>query len=372
MPDRTERVIDAELRYAFLWGLEGALPNQPQAQVIPVGEGTLLVMIQAIDGLTLEGLPSDGLHLDDRCVIWPSGQEVAALMDPRVVAFIGMVNAKTILEATAVNFIRQDADEEIHEDSAEATLRSAMAWTQQFLFSLWLVKDNSGSAGDGHLFLVKESGESGVISLRPGVMNFTADCHRKSVNVSRAELGEAISLFERVKAITPQGEWRLDEPRPSGLVFDSRIVRTIYYAQAARAHAEIAVKLAFQCLCFESLFASSSDSIRHRVSERPALLVGTGGQQSRVVYDDITALYKARSSIVHGDPIAAKRVRKLQALAVRADEHLRRAIRGILETPALLALFSANKAEDVDDYFLERILSDSVQSAPRGTGDDSP
>jgi hypothetical protein len=182
------------------------------------------------------------------------------------------------------------------------------------------------------------------------------------------ELDQAIEHFNRLKAIIPQGPWNFDEPRPRGVVFESRIVRTTYYAEAARMSAEIALKLAFQCLCFESLFASSADSISHRVSERAGLLIGTSGPNSRQIYADVREVYKARSTVVHGDPIKQRDIPGLRQVAFKGDAHLRQAIRKILESPHLLTLFSTNNSKTIDQFFLKRIFPGEEPTEGRATG----
>lgn len=318
-----------------------------------------IIFIQAIQELELPPLPVDGLRLDDSCCLCPVGDEVRMLLDHILLPFIGAVHHETLRNAPAVNYVKQLSSAPITQDEADRTLLGLMTWSQLFLLSTWLVKDNSGNTGDGHLLLAEVGpGVKGVHSQRPGVLNFTADCHRVSTTLCQEEFDAAVAHFNQLKGIIPFREWKFDEPRPSGLIFDSRLVRTIYFAQAARASAEIALKLAFQCLCFESLCASSADSISHRVCERAALLLGPGGKGSRAVYATVRELYKQRSVVVHGDPIKQKKIPELRELAKRADDCLRRTLWRILASEELLKLFSTNNATAIDEYFLGRIFPD--------------
>lgn len=324
-----------------------------------------LIVIQAITEVTLEGLPGDGIQLDDDCVITPITGEIRFLSENIFQPFIGKVHHETIINASAANFLKQTSDTPVDQESAERFLLRAMTWTQLLLFGLCLVKDNSVNTSDGHLLLAQiGEGVRGFWSQRPGVLNFTADCHRVPSTFSPAEVDEAFSLFEKMKTIIPQGPYSISEPRPSGLIFDSRVVRTIYFAQAARASADVGVKLAFQCLCFESLFASSSDSISHRVSERTALLIGADASDQRSVYTVMRDLYGARSTVVHGDPLKASALPALRELAKQADSFLRRAIRRLLETEELLTLFSNKKHGPIDEYFLKRIFPGEPPAPP--------
>jgi len=325
-----------------------------------------LIFIQAMTEVTIEGLPPAGIELDPEAIIVrPINAKVLSAARMLFHPFIGRIHLETIETAGAANFLDQIRDHPVDETFARRFVMRSMAWTQQFLFSLWLVKDNSGNAGDGHLLLAEVGrGPTGFYSQRPGVLNFTADCHRTPTSFSAGELEEALGYYHKLKGITPEGEYHIDAPRPSGLVFDSRVVRTIYFAQAARSSADIAVKMAFQCLCFESLFASSSDSITHRVSERAAILVGSDAVDQRRVYDDVKKLYATRSQVVHGNPIRHADLSALREVAKRADEHLRRSIRRIVASPELSELFAKKDWRPVDEYFLERILTGPPSTTP--------
>jgi len=329
-----------------------------------------LIVIQAITELRLEGQPPEGIQLDDDCIIRPLDERIRFLSQNIFHPFIGLIHHESIINASAANFLEQVSETPVDDEASKGFLLRTMTWTQLFLLSLWLIKDNSGNVGDGHLLLAEVGkGVHGFWSQRPGVLNFTADCHRLPSTFSKAEIDEAVALFARLKAVLPQGPYNLDEPRPSGLVFDSRVVRTVYFAQAARASADVAVKVAFQCLCFESLFASSSDSISHRVSERTAALIGLDGPDKRSVYTGMRKLYNARSTVVHGDPIKVSALPALRERAKQADSYLRRAIRKLLEMEELLTLFSSRKHEAIDAYFLMQIFPGNAPTPPAaGTG----
>lgn len=317
-----------------------------------------VIVVQAIEEVTLEGLPREGIRLDEDCIICPVDDELRQLSEAVLRPFVGIVHHETVINAQAANYLKQISDDPVDEDAARRFLLRTMAWVQHFLFSLWLVKDNSGNTGDGHLLLAEVGrGVQGFFTQRPGVLNFTSECHRLPTAFGRDEVLRAVELFTKVKAMTPQGEWRLDEVRPSGLVFDSRVVRSVYFAQAARASSEIGIKMAFQCLCFESLFASSVDSISHRVSERTAVLVGSSEPERRAVYGDIRELYKVRSIVVHGDPLKQTALPGHREVAMRADGHLRSAIVRILESDELMALFGRKDSKPVDEFFLRELFS---------------
>jgi hypothetical protein len=130
----------------------------------------------------------------------------------------------------------------------------------------------------------------------------------------------------------------------------------MYFAQGARKNADLGIKLAFYCICFESLFASESDSISHRVSERAAILIGSSADERRAIYRDIRQLYSVRSKVVHGASLTPHRIEGLREVSKKCDEHLRRSIRLILDDRAVFGLMQGS-SEAIDAYFLERLLS---------------
>ena len=318
---------------------------------------TDLYFIQGIEEVELAGLTNEGLELNEHCTIFPINDQVRQVAKTMFLPIVGRVQHQTIVTAGAANMIAQTNEGAVEDDSAKRSLLAVMTWTQLFLFSLWLVKDNSGNATDGHALLVEDSTDNvRMFSQRPGVLNFTAESRRVATSYSAEEVRVAIQHFHRLQEIMPRGEWHFDEPRPSGLVFGSRIVRSMYFAQAARSSADVAVKILFYCLAFESLFASSSDSISHRVSERAASIIDTSGEERRKIYRDVRQLYSTRSQVVHGNPLRARDLPALREQSKQGDDHLRQNIRRIIGAADLFQLFSGGGGTPVDELFLKQLF----------------
>jgi hypothetical protein len=356
-------------------GADGGASEPHPAQVKKGRGGVDIYVVVPIEEVVLEGLPATGLQVDHDCILFPDKAEVLQFTDlplcenrRAVREIIGEADRNTIINAGAVVFARQESQQDLDEPTARRFLLRVMTLAEQFLFMLWLVKDNSGNTGDGFIALgVQDRGITHLFTQRPGGLNFTANCDRVLTQFMAAEVETAARYFAKFSTVNPQIEWRLDAPRPSGLIHKPRIVRTMYFAQAARRNAELGLKLAFYCICFESLFASESDSISHRVAERAAILIGAPGEQRREIYRDIRQLYSARSKVVHGASFSPERIEGLRQLAQKCDEHLRKAIRLILDDAALLDLFSNRSSEAIDAYFLEQLFPGNPPTATSGT-----
>ena len=334
-----------------------------------------IYVVVALEAVTLEALPRKGLTLDDDCIVFPDKTEALTFVDLPLCEsglplrqVIGEVARNTIRDAGAVVFITQASETDIDDAQARRLLMRVMALTEQLLFMLWLVKDNSGNTGDGFIALgVPGKGIRSVFTQRPGGLNFTAECDRRQTPFSIEEVETAVRYFEQFSKINPQIEWRLDAPRPSGLIYKARLIRTMYFAQAARQNAEIGVKLAFYCICFESLFAGESDSISHRVAERAAILLASSGEKRQAIYRDIRKLYSIRSKVVHGASLNADQLEALREVSKTCDEHLRRAVRRILDDAELLDLFTMRSSDAIDTYFIGKLFPASPPGPTAGT-----
>jgi hypothetical protein len=320
-----------------------------------LGGGSLEVYVaQALSELTFEGLPNEGLKLDDDCIICPVTKEVLDAIE----GFrqrIGDTNIQSIAGAGAVNFLVQTSPTPLDDEQCRRLLLRTIVLSQQFLLSLWLVKDNSANTGEAHLALVDGPRLVATYGQHAGGLNFTADCDRVSTPFTKEEVNEAVAFYRQLEGIIPTVEWKSAEPRTSGLIIKSRFLRALYFAQAARASADIGVKIAFYCICFESLFSTDRDALSHRIAERAAVFIETAVDR-RTIYQDIKTLYGIRSTVVHGDPLNKERLAEFREIAKKADGRIRRTFQQILADPTLLELFTTKNSAAIESHFLDRLF----------------
>lgn len=326
-----------------------------------------IFLVQSISELTLVGIPPDGLTLDDDCIIrtmTPEIGSVAHAMTPH----IGLINYSSVVAAGAVCFLAQHSPTPLTEEEARRLLLRAITLTQQFLLSLWLVKDNSGNCGEAHLSLLDHDREDvAVYSQRVPFLNYTADCERTTVAFTREEVEKAVDYYRHLEALLPTLEWRSTEPRPSGLVIKSRLYRAIYSAQIARASAEIGVKISFYCIAFEALFSTAREAISHQIAERAAILIESDGAARAAFYHDLKKIYGIRSAVVHGDALSAAKHSEFRKIATTIDDRLRTTIQRIVAEASLLELFTAKPSDAIETYFLDRILAASAPNPTCGS-----
>jgi hypothetical protein len=321
-----------------------------------------LIVIQPLEYLTLDGIPEEGLQIDYDLTVSTDRRFITETVEMLFREAIGEIARNTFLnETTAASTSLQTAKAaDIDDETARRFLMRILSLSQQFLLTLWLIRDNSGNAGEGFVAVVER--ERGVMffSQRPGTWNFTADCQLVPSTFSKVELDKAASYFKQLNDILPQIKWEFAAPRATGLVYESRIARTLYFIQAARGSSDIGVKIAYYCIGFESLFSTDTAGVSHRIAERTAVFVATTGTERRLAYRNVHALYGVRSKVVHGSTIKASNVAELFDLTKRGDEHLRQCVCRILAEPALLELFSTKKADAIDTYFVDLLFPEAT------------
>ena len=326
-----------------------------------VKEPVDIYVLQSINELVLEGLPKDGQQLDHDLTITPNRREVMRLVDSpfdehgqTVRRIIGEIERDVFRDASSSVLVVQESFEDVTDEEARSFLLRVMALSQLFLLCLWLIRDNSGNGGQGIIALgyPRVGTMRAVFTQRPGLTNFTARCDKRVETYSRAEIDEAARYFQMLdQFVLPQVEWRLDAPRPTGLVHASRIFRTIYFAEAARGMADVGVRAMYYSMALESLLAAESGRLSHNVAKRASIMLGETKRERQQPYDDIYALYGYRSDVVHGAAFDPARLSEVRATTERCDGHLRRIITTILNDPALLTLFKEGSNADISRHF---------------------
>jgi hypothetical protein len=311
-------------------------------------------ILQPISYLTVDPLPVTGYDIDDQYRIGNDAPTVDAIAHGKFAEPAGTLDtfqlAKTPTYAYVATRYREGA---LDQDTALDCLHNFIFKTQLLALGLWFVKDNSANPyrayfrmddGDGPHFL------SDVFS----TYFYTADCELRNEHFSKDEFDKGVSFYRKLNAVIPKVPQ--DETRISGLIHDSRIARTLYFLQAGRNTADLLVRIAFYCMCLESLFSTDKAGVTHRVSERTAVFLGRDGTARRAIYADIHTLYSTRSTVVHGAHVKPNKLPELIQLTRKGDEYLRRCLTQVLDDPALLDLFTKGAAKAVDNHFVDSLF----------------
>lgn len=234
----------------------------------------------------------------------------------------------------------------------------------EFLFCLWLIRDNSLNASLGFVFSVNTEGKDVGSSNSRSALYTCANGCRRSVEFSRAELVEARDLYERFQHIG-KGKKRpfslnpVEQVEPTGRVMSADAVpalwRASYFVDSARDCSDLAVKVAHYTTCLEVLFSTDSSEISYKLAERVALFLGDTFEERKRLFDRVKRLYSVRSKVVHGDVFSEKKTKSVGAISQDADDLLRRVMRRILVSEELCELFEGTP-ESKEEYFVDLVL----------------
>ena len=214
------------------------------------------------------------------------------------------------------------------EDTSEKkqleVLKTHLAYTQMFVNLLWLIKDNSVNfelgflqypyVRHGHLTRISSNALSATFSDATG--------SRDEVTFTEAEMRQAIDLYKGGYGWT-HDEYTVPEYPPVALGRQDRLSRALYFVQAARASLHLPEKVAYYCMCFESLVSTSPSELAHQVAERVASLIGNAPPGAVEIYRDLKRAYDTRSKLVHGGKLTDQGDR-YHIDSTNCDRYLRR------------------------------------------------
>lgn len=229
----------------------------------------------------------------------------------------------------------------------------------QILFqTMWMVKDHAANFSLGFVQYpyrhpLPAAAQTQVSSQTIGIRYSNAELNTEEVVFAEEELQTALELYKGMYAWT--FEKTLKTSQPMGLQRDStRFERAMYFLQAARGASSIPEKIAFYCICFETLVSTDSVELSHKVSERVALILGDSSTEPVQVYSEIKKAYNTRSRIVHGGKLSNDS--DWYAAQSRTCDDLLRNLMNRLARDQDLAKAIEQSQEKVNTYFLKLIF----------------
>jgi len=235
----------------------------------------------------------------------------------------------------------------------EGLTQGLISITTLFLEALWLVKDNSANTSAAYSAVVDNAGRPVLFHLPHSAVTSTARCTMTTTAFGLGELQEACMLFRQLIEVMPREIASENAPRPMAMIHASRLGRALFVIQGARSTSDVALKVAFYCIAFETLFSTVREGVSRCVSERASCFLGGDPIERKTNFKRFAKLYGYRSAVVHGSRIDTKKENSIREAAVLADDHVRRTLRKILTNPNLTALFSADDKSALDKYFVE-------------------
>jgi hypothetical protein len=271
------------------------------------------------------------------------------IVTPAVEGVIGRLEAHAIRSAPAL--VYGELEGSMTGEMQQARLSELMYATSAFLVGLWLARDH------GAHFEIAYLGRQGAFSsnMVPTQQATAASGGFEGhTEFSRAELEGTLPMFRRWEKGLAATQLTRDA---------NRLERTIYMLQAARAAADLALKITQYCVCFETLVGTATTELTHRLSERIAVLLESDPARRLKTYDIAREAYGLRSTVLHGGALKQGRVEALAELARDCDDLLRRLLLKLLGDSELQAKFGGDAAV-LDAFFLDLLFQTSSADAP--------
>lgn len=224
---------------------------------------------------------------------------------------------------------------------------------QKFTFDIWTICDNSIYVRDGFLYTYRTHPSNGyTFKASVSTVNSFATGDIKNIIIPTDDLitsGKSMEVFEYNSDSNNSQDFKkptqIQHYKNSGL---SRKDLAECYIAMARANGVVPQKLLMYSAALESLVATSTTELSHRVSERVAILLGKTTEERCAIYSDIKNGYDTRSKVAHGDMIK-KDENFISNLSQKIDEYLRKLLK--LEAP-----FNLSNGE-IDKYFLSLLMA---------------
>jgi hypothetical protein len=272
-------------------------------------------------------------------------------------ANIGSVEHRFLTE-DCPNLIYSDghvADDDVVdlEKFARDSTIASLSRVQQFLHSLWVVKDNAAFEDRGWTITLLGPTRHHIHNNHWNARKFMADGSRREVQFDRNDLRLA-----RLAVPDASPRYLFETGDPTALTEQAgRVSRFVYFVQCARDTDDIALKIVQYFSALEALVSSSSAELTHQVSERVASLLEPPGQARIALFQRLRRGYGIRSQAVHGSGFRSKSQDALRNSAIEVDETCRIILRKIYSDNHIADIFDLAN-ENFASFFHNLILGD--------------
>jgi hypothetical protein len=281
----------------------------------------------------------------------PSVKEL--LLTSELVEAVGIVEAEFLSSQTNIVFGDYDT-EDLKGRPPGLWLQLILLWVGALLKNAWLMKDHAMECDAAFLRCDNEgevSWSKNHLAMRP---TFSTGEANASVHLSKNDLLEWARVHHVVEMYLHTKE------SPSALRFMmengfARSGRAIQFVTTARTAPDLAFKIATYCSAFETLFATETTELAHKLSERVAFFLGTRGFNKRTVFGVMKSAYAVRSKLVHGDTLKASQIADLPTLSAQCDGYLRIILYELFHSTQLQGIFDSHN-QAIDDHFAALIL----------------
>lgn len=297
-----------------------------------------------------------GVHISDNLFLSNDHDLLANLLPKGALPVIGDLEVEALRRSKLFIHGQVEADIDLSHHTDADSLRRLGGYLREcngFFNVLWLIRDNSANCEQG--FLLENSPDRGLaIHSNAIILRYTkADQSVSEVCFSKKEIQ---AMRDAESAVTQKLNLRFTpELEMEVLSKHGRLSRASFLQQAARGADSLLIRIVHYCTCFECLFGTDSAELSHKLAERVAVFLGTSATERSELYRKIKRAYSIRSKVVHGAGVKGD-LAELKVISSDCDDILRRILLRNISDPEARALFKGT-AEELDAYFLERLLS---------------
>ena len=226
-------------------------------------------------------------------------------------------------------------------------------WINLLISDLWFVKEHSIECEMAYCKMRSENGDEWTSNRVNTVGSFSNGDKFKSISMTKEQLIE----WEKISNIFRSYEYLNGHGRRTNFVDQkvSRVSRSYSFINAARLERNPAIKISHYCSSFESLFATDTSELSHKLAERVSIFMREFGYNGVEVFDKIKSFYAIRSKVTHGDYIKSNKINSIPELSTECDEYLRFIILKIINSKELISLFDGPKGA-FEIYFKKKLL----------------
>lgn len=304
--------------------------------------------ITSVSGLKIKSDLGRGEKIGSSVYLTNNKKKIEKEIHPEVNKIIGTMEYKSIFESNAIIYSKEPIPADL---TPEEFLVGTLYKVEKFFSVLWMFKDNCANNEFGFL-LYSIGGVLGVSSNFISIVNSTSQGETKAdLSITRADLKKVGSFCKK----------NLDDgnvysrPATQLLKGNDRISRAYYLIQAARTQSDLAIKISNYCTAFESLFATSTSELTHKLAERVAFFLENDGHSRIDTFQAMKKAYSVRSTTVHGGTLKESFIEELKQISKKCDGLIRRALLCVLKNEQIREIFLGS-SEQIDQFFLDLIF----------------
>lgn len=304
--------------------------------------------VTAVTGLRVKSDLGRGEKLDASIFITNNKSKIKKELTETFIQVIGRMEFNNLLKSDMIIYSKETIPKDL---TPEQFLISKLYHVEKFHNALWMLKDNCANNELGFLFY-HSNGTPVVSSNFIAIVNSTAlGKTSQMTEITRSEL-KIVSKFIR-ENIDIGNVYSL--PTTQLIKGHDRISRAYYLVQAARAQSDIAIKISNYCNAFESIFATSSIELTHKLSERIAYLLNNDISGRIETFKFMKKAYGIRSKIVHGDVIKKSFIEELKEVSEICDSLIRQAMIIVLRNDRIREIFLGTP-DQIDEFFVNLLF----------------